>query len=205
MVIVSLLPGVCQSHSSFILLSPWLSKDDPRRTFFFGVSERLCFFSILFQFCDFIGTDRRLTGWHFLLTARVYCWYDLDVGGEAVTVCRSHPIGLFIGWKRQKRAMTIFPFLIHFRLPFLWDVLGPVWCFPCYICLCLASEGGEGGGRERNHWSASQCLCLCLGFHLYPQQQAASASSPHPSLTLSLSLSLHLFLSLATCLAPAHT
>ena len=47
---------------------------------------------------------------------------------------------------------------------------------------------GEGGGRERNHWSASQCLCLCLGFHLYPQQQAASASSPHPSLSPSFPL-----------------
>ena len=48
--------------------------------------------------------------------------------------------------------------------------MGPVRCFPRYICLCLASEGrGEGvrlWARERNHWSSSQCLCLCLAYPL---------------------------------------
>ncbi len=61
----------------------------------------LAVFCFLFQVYDFRRTDGRLTGWHFSVAAWVYSWCDLDVGGEAVTVWRSNPIGLFIEWKRQ--------------------------------------------------------------------------------------------------------
>lgn len=91
--------------------------------------------------------------------------------------------------------MTIFPFLIHCQAAVSPRCMEPVWCFPCYICLCGAREGWGAGSQKAESLKWEPVFMFVSGFPslsfpLYPQQQAASSSSPRPSPVLLFSSSI---------------
>lgn len=95
-----------------------------------------------------------------------HSWYDLDVGGETVTVRQSNQIDLFMEWKQLNSPWQFSHFSFTVRLLFLQDVWSLFDAFHVIFVYVGLGRGEEQGARERNHWSKSQCLCLCLGFPL---------------------------------------
>lgn len=70
----------------------------------------------------------------------------------------------FYRMKTPDFTVTVFPFLIHCQSAISPRCMEPVWCFPCYICLCVAREGWAPGSQRAESLKQEPVFMFVSGF-----------------------------------------